>query len=95
MAARLLKDVTRRANASDLHSDELTEREIEVLRLVVQGASNPEIAEELCITVNTVKSHVKNILYKLRLENRTQVAIYAIQTGLVPDVTNAINHMVS
>jgi DNA-binding NarL/FixJ family response regulator len=95
MAARLLKDVTRRTNASDLHSDELTEREIEVLRLVVQGASNPEIAEELCITVNTVKSHVKNILYKLCLENRTQVATYAMQTGLVPDVTNTIDRMVS
>jgi two-component system nitrate/nitrite response regulator NarL len=94
MAARLLKDVTRRTNASGLHTEELTEREIEVLRLVVQGASNPEIADELCITVNTVKSHVKNILYKLRLENRTQVATYAMQTGLVPDVTNSINRMV-
>jgi NarL family two-component system response regulator LiaR len=56
----------------------------------VQGASNPEIAEQLCITVNTVKSHVKNILYKLRLENRTQVAAYAMQTGLVPGSMSSI-----
>lgn len=94
MAAQLLKDATRRTNETGLQSGELTEREIEVLRLIVQGASNPEIAEELCITVNTVKSHVKNILYKLRLENRTQVATYAMQTGLVPDITSSINRMV-
>jgi len=87
MAARLLKDVARRTK-TNLHSEKLTEREIEVLRLIVQGASNPEIAEELCITVNTVKSHVKNILYKLSLDNRTQVAAYAMRTGLVPEVAN-------
>jgi two-component system nitrate/nitrite response regulator NarL len=91
MATQLLKDVTRRTNETGRLSDELTEREIEVLRLIVQGASNPEIADELCITVNTVKSHVKNILYKLRLENRTQVATYAMQTGLISDPMGAVN----
>ena len=62
-----------------------------MLRLVVRGASNPEIAEELCITVNTVKSHLKNILNKLRLENRTQVAAYAVQTGLVSSMMEPID----
>jgi NarL family two-component system response regulator LiaR len=61
----------------------LTEREIEVLRLVAQGDSNPEIAETLFITVNTVKAHLKNILHKLQLANRTQAAAYAVQSGLV------------
>ena len=61
----------------------LTEREIDVLRLVARGDSNPQIAEALCITVNTVKVHLRNILAKLQLDNRTQVATYAIQSGLV------------
>jgi DNA-binding NarL/FixJ family response regulator len=61
----------------------LTEREVEVLRLVARGASNPRIAEALCITVNTVKVHLRNILEKLRLENRTQAAAFAVQSGLI------------
>ncbi len=82
MAARLLKRV---ASPAAVKQDDvsLTEREIEVLRLVAHGASNSKIAEELCITVNTVKSHLKNILVKLQLENRTQVAAYAVQAGLI------------
>jgi DNA-binding NarL/FixJ family response regulator len=84
MAARLLKRVAHQP-AGDGHSEALlTEREIDVLRLVAHGASNPKIAEELCITVNTVKSHLKNILFKLQLENRTQVAAYAVQAGFIP-----------
>jgi DNA-binding NarL/FixJ family response regulator len=80
MAARLLKDIVRRKENAGEHA--LTEREIDVLRLVAKGASNPQIAAELCITVNTVKVHLRNILAKLQLENRTQVAAYAVQTGL-------------
>ena len=52
-------------------------------RLVAQGESNPQIAETLFITVNTVKTHLKNILAKLQLENRTQVAAYAAQNGFI------------
>ncbi|MBI5649534.1 MAG: response regulator transcription factor [Chloroflexi bacterium] len=81
MAARLLKAVSHH-NTSELTGEALTEREVQVLRLVAQGASNPHIAEELCITVNTVKVHLRNLLAKLRLENRTQVATYAVQSGL-------------
>ncbi len=83
MAARLLKRMSTRAVDVEHTEASLTEREVDVLRLVAQGASNPKIAEELCITVNTVKSHIKNILFKLQLENRTQVAAYAIQAGLI------------
>jgi DNA-binding NarL/FixJ family response regulator len=86
MAARMLKDLVQDqeepAPESTLLGD-LTEREIDVLRLVAQGVSNPEIAEELYITVNTVKTHLRNILDKLHVENRTQAATYAVQKGLI------------
>lgn len=83
MGARLLKFVARPPQSpSHKLNDVLTEREIEVLRLVAQGASNHKIAEELFISINTVKAHLKNILEKLRLENRTQAAAYAITCGL-------------
>jgi DNA-binding NarL/FixJ family response regulator len=60
----------------------LTEREIEVLRLVVQGASNKEIAGELVITEGTVKSHISNILNRLDARDRTQAAVIAVKHGL-------------
>ena len=83
MAARLLKGIAQRNPSAPMGEEALTEREIDVLKLVAQGESNPKIAEELSITVNTVKVHLRNILAKLRLENRTQVAAYAVQSGLV------------
>ncbi|HEY8476923.1 MAG TPA: response regulator transcription factor, partial [Chloroflexota bacterium] len=60
----------------------LTEREIEVLRLVAQGRTNTQIAAELCITEHTVKAHLAKILGKLGLDNRVQLAAYAMQRGL-------------
>lgn len=63
--------------------DPLTEREIEVLRLIVAGLSNPEIAEELFIAVSTVKSHVNHIYGKLGVESRTQAVIKAQELGLL------------
>ncbi len=65
--------------------DQLTERESEILELVVQGATNAEIAETLCITENTAKIHLRNILEKLHLQNRIQAAVYAVRQGLVKD----------
>lgn len=59
--------------------EELTKREIEVLKLIAQGKSNQEIADELYITLKTVKTHVSNILSKLQVEDRTQAAIYALK----------------
>ncbi|MGD9030570.1 MAG: response regulator transcription factor [Anaerolineae bacterium] len=62
---------------------ELTDREMEVLRLIANGLSNSEIAEELVISGNTVKGHVSNILSKLHLADRTQAAVYAWREGIV------------
>jgi DNA-binding NarL/FixJ family response regulator len=83
MATRLLKDVSNRAIESSKGEEILTSREIEVLRLLAQGASNAQIGQELNITVNTVKTHISHILDKLNLENRTQAATYAIQSRIV------------
>jgi two-component system, NarL family, response regulator LiaR len=62
----------------------LTNREIDVLRLLALGESNKEIALELSVGETTVKTHVSNILMKLNLPSRTQAALYAVRIGLVP-----------
>jgi NarL family two-component system response regulator LiaR len=64
---------------------ELTEREVEVLRLIAGGLNNREIADELVISEKTVKTHVSSILSKLHLEDRTQAAIYALRHGLATE----------
>lgn len=61
----------------------LTEREMEVLALIVDGLSNPQIAEKLVITRATAKAHVHSILQKLYVSDRTQAAVYAMREGLV------------
>ncbi len=63
-------------------TDPLTERELDVLRLVAQGKSNREIAEQLVITEMTARTHVSNILSKLHLASRTQAALYALKEGI-------------
>ncbi|MCB2178418.1 response regulator transcription factor [bacterium] len=65
------------------YGEELTEREYDVLEKVANGESNPQIAENLNITVNTVKTHLRQILAKLNVENRTQAATYAIKSGMI------------
>jgi NarL family two-component system response regulator LiaR len=60
----------------------LSGREMEVLRLLAQGKSNREIADQLVITELTVRTHVSNILGKLHLASRTQAALYALKEGL-------------
>lgn len=62
--------------------DQLTEREMEVLRLIAKGKSNQEVADDLYIGIKTVKFHVTNVLAKLGVEDRTQAAIYAFKHGL-------------
>lgn len=62
--------------------EELTEREMEVLKLIASGKSNQEVADELFIGIKTVKFHVTNVLAKLGVEDRTQAAIYAFKHGL-------------
>jgi DNA-binding NarL/FixJ family response regulator len=61
---------------------DLTRRELEVVKLIARGCSNSQIARELVISEGTVKSHVSNVLSKLGLGDRTQLAIHAIKTGL-------------
>ncbi|MHB1345344.1 MAG: response regulator [Thermoleophilia bacterium] len=88
IASRMLKNLAVAAATPTDQPDEapdLTPREVEVLRLVARGASNPEIAAELHVTVNTVKAHLKRILEKLNVQNRTQAATYAMRRGLFPD----------
>ncbi len=77
-----LKGVSARTEAANRIKSELTERELEVLRLLSTGATNAEIAGQLVVSEGTVKNHVSNILGQLRLRDRTQAAIYAIQNNL-------------
>ncbi|MBP1938482.1 response regulator [Paenibacillus sediminis] len=72
----------RQTKTETLPHEQLTEREMEVLRLLAQGKSNQEIADELIIGIKTVKFHVTNIFTKLGVEDRTQAAIYAYKNGL-------------
>jgi len=65
-----------------LSGEPLTQRELEVLRLIAQGFENKEIAEQLVISDATVRTHVSNILGKLHLASRTQAALYALREGL-------------
>jgi DNA-binding NarL/FixJ family response regulator len=88
LAARILQELRRpvpHTSAEQEPVETLTAREIEVLQLVVQGASNRQIADHLYITENTVKIHMRNILEKLHLQNRIQAAVYAVRSGLVDD----------
>jgi DNA-binding NarL/FixJ family response regulator len=86
-AAAALKTVTINAAEPEysqlIEAYPLTERELEVLQLIVEGCSNAAIAEKLYITVGTVKTHVRNILNKLCADDRTQAAVRALRSGLV------------
>jgi DNA-binding NarL/FixJ family response regulator len=61
----------------------LSDRELEVLKLIVQGKSNTEIADKLCLSTNTIKTHVKGIMNKLAVDDRVQAAVIALRAGLV------------
>ncbi|MFQ6028794.1 MAG: LuxR C-terminal-related transcriptional regulator, partial [Dehalococcoidia bacterium] len=65
------------------YPDGLTAREVEVLQVVAQGKSNPEVAEELFISINTVTRHMNNIFSKTGTSNRAEAAVYAVQHGLL------------
>ncbi|MGM0174273.1 response regulator [Enterococcus devriesei] len=81
VTTKMMEQLSNR-NRHVLH-EELTNREQEILLLIAQGMSNQEIADELFITLKTVKTHVSNILAKLEVEDRTQAAIYAFKHGLI------------
>jgi DNA-binding NarL/FixJ family response regulator len=85
IAAKVLQRV--RASSPDIEAAEvlltrLSERELQVLKLIANGKDNAEIARELFISAKTVKNHISNILLKLSIENRIQAAVYAVRSGL-------------
>lgn len=83
VAARLIQEIQGREDFSINPYNELSEREMDVLRLIAAGSSNAAIAEQLVISEKTVKGHVSNILSKLHLGDRTQAAVYAWREGIV------------
>jgi NarL family two-component system response regulator LiaR len=80
--ARLLAGLTRSVHRPPVLLDTLTPQETRLLQLLAQGLSNKAIAQALSLSENTVKYHLKNILQKLGLHNRTEAAAYAIRAGL-------------
>ena len=89
LAGRVLAEFRRMSlhqtgDASAVHEDNsLTERELEVLSLVAKGASDKEVAEKLFVSLNTVKTHIRNILAKLRVDSRREAAKLAQSKGLL------------
>jgi NarL family two-component system response regulator LiaR len=83
VAARVLQNLRGEHSEEEAFFTALTDRELDVLKLIAKGMSNNQIAEQLVITENTVKGHVSNILSKLHLADRTQVAVYAWQKGII------------
>jgi two-component system NarL family response regulator len=91
MASKLLTEFaawSKRTGPPGVNAPTLTERELEVLRLVAQGLANRDIAEQLFISENTVKNHVRNILDKLRLHSRMEAVVYAVRENLL-DLSDA------
>jgi NarL family two-component system response regulator LiaR len=86
VAARVLENIRGENSEEQALFTDLTERELDVLKLIANGMTNSQIAEKLVISENTVKGHVSNILSKLHLADRTQVAVYAWQSGIVQRV---------
>jgi DNA-binding NarL/FixJ family response regulator len=86
IAAKVLRRVRSTTSQPDIEKvirAELSDREIEVLKLIANGKDNAQIAAELHISPKTVKNHISNILMKLQIGNRIQAAVYAVRSGLV------------
>jgi NarL family two-component system response regulator LiaR len=83
VAARVIKELQGRREDAPNPFTELSERELEVLKLIADGMSNAEIAANLVLSEKTIKGHVSNILGKLHLVDRTQAAVYAWREGVV------------
>jgi NarL family two-component system response regulator LiaR len=82
IALRLMQEISKPTPHLPLTVDPLTEREVELLRLVAKGKTNLEMADMLVISERTVRTHISNILGKLHLANRTQAALYALKEGI-------------
>lgn len=83
-AARRLANIVRSRTKQMPAPDILTNREMDVIRLIARGLSNQEIADDLTISLKTVKTHVSSILGKLGLNSRVRVALYALRHSIVP-----------
>jgi DNA-binding NarL/FixJ family response regulator len=86
IAAKVLQRVRASSSQPEIETtirSELSDREIEVLKLIANGKDNAMIAAELHISPKTVKNHISNILMKLQIENRIQAAVYAVRSGIV------------
>jgi DNA-binding NarL/FixJ family response regulator len=86
IAAKVLQRLRASSSQPDIEKTiraELSEREIEVLKLIANGKDNAQIAGELHISPKTVKNHISNILMKLQIDNRIQAAVYAVRSGIV------------
>ncbi len=83
VAARVLQNIRGESAETEPLFTELTDRELDVLKLIASGLTNSQIADKLVISENTVKGHVSNILSKLHMADRTQAAVYAWQRGIV------------
>ena len=83
LLARMREGSTGERPAAEVIQADLSDREIEVLRLLASGKGNAEIAAELFISPKTVKNHIASILVKLQMENRIQAAVYAVKAGIV------------
>ncbi len=79
----LISDYVRKVDRADATADALTDRELEVLRLVAQGLTNRQIALNLHISIKTVQSHRANLMEKLNVHDRTELVRYAIRRGLI------------
>ena len=78
-----LRSQAKNEDAAETIRAELSDREIQVLKLIANGKDNAQIARELFISPKTVKNHISNILMKLQIENRIQAAVYAVRSGIV------------
>ena len=83
LASQLLEEFRRQRTDAPAALEAISQRESEVLQEVARGSSNKEIAGSLFISENTVKTHLRNILDKLQLANRSQAAAFAVRSGLV------------
>ena len=86
VASRVIQQVRTAKRAVPASFTQLTERELDVLRLIAEGQSNAAIAEKLVLSEKTIKGHITNILSKLQMEDRTQAAVFAWQQGLMNEV---------
>ena len=87
-----LSEAIRSPQSVPVYPDGLTQREVEVLRLIGLGSSNQQVAEELVITVRTVTNHVSNIFAKTGANNRVEAATYAIRNNLLSVISDGPVH---